>query len=240
MDNSTKLIDKIKEEQVKPIPRWRFTIKDALIWLIFIFCVLFGALAFSVILFAIQQVDFSLPGHLSHSWFELLLGLVPLFWIFSLIIFLILAIFSIKNSKRGYKFTSPALVGFAAALSILIGTLFFISGGAQWLENAFATKVNIYEGIEERKTQVWSMPEDGFLSGTIISVNDSTFELNDLKGKSWQVIYKGADIVPSVSIIDGEKIKLTGEMASENTFKADKIRPWGGFQRRYHGGRGNN
>jgi hypothetical protein len=240
MDNSTKLIDKIKEEQVKPIPRWRFTIKDALIWLIFIFCVLFGALAFSVLLFAIQQVDFDITSHLTHSWFELLLGLVPLFWIISLVIFLVIAILSIKNSKKGYKFTPPSLVGFATALSILTGTLFFISGGAQWLEHAFAMKVNFYESIEERKTQVWSMPEDGFLSGTIISVNDSTFELNDLKGKSWQVIYKGADIVPSVSIIDGEKIKLTGEMASENTFKADKIRPWGGFQRRYHGGRGNN
>ena len=240
MDNSTKLIDKIKEGQVKPIPRWRFTIKDALIWLIFIFCVLFGALAFSVILFAIQQVDFDITGHLSHSWFELLLGLVPLFWIISLIIFLVLAILSIKNSKKGYKFTPPSLIGFATALSILTGTLFFISGGAQWLEHAFAMKVNLYESIEERKTQVWSMPEDGFLSGTIISVNDSTFELNDLKGKSWMVTFKNADIVPSISLADGEKIKLTGEMTSENTFKADKIRPWGGFQRRYQGGRGNN
>jgi hypothetical protein len=240
MDNSTKLIEKIKEEQVKPIPRWRFTFKDTLIWLIFIFCVLFGALAFSVILFAIQQVDFNIIGHLSHSWFELLLGLVPLFWIASLVIFLVIAILSIKNSKKGYKFTSPSLLGFATALSILTGTLFFISGGATWLENAFAIRVSAYEGVEERKLQVWSMPEAGYLSGVILSVSENTFELEDFKGKSWMVTFKNADIVPSISLVDGEKIKLTGEMTSENTFKADKIRPWGGFQRRYHGGRGNN
>lgn len=239
MDNSTRLIEKIREEQMKPIPKWRFTLKDTTIWLAFIFCVLFGALAFSVILFAIQQSDFNLTGHLLHSWFELLLGLVPLVWIISLVLFLIFAILSIKNSRKGYKFTPPSLVGFATALSILVGTLFFITGGAQWIEHAFATNVSQYKSVEERKTQVWSRPEEGFLSGNIISVSDSIFELQDLSGKTWSVNYRSADIVPSVSIEDGEKIKLTGTIISGNSFKASMIRPWGGFQRRYHGGRGN-
>jgi hypothetical protein len=240
MDNSVKLIEKIKEQQVKPLSRRRFTARNNIIWLVFIFCVLFGALAFSVILFAIQQVDFDLIGHMSHSRIELILGLVPFFWIISLVVFLVIAMISIKNSKKGYKFTSPSLVGFGTGLSILAGTLFFISGGAQWLEHAFAANVSQYESIQERKTEVWSVPEDGFLSGTILSAGDSTFELDDFNGKSWIVDFKNADIVPSISIIDGEKIKLTGKMTSGNTFKADKIRPWGGFQRRYHGGRNNN
>jgi hypothetical protein len=239
MDNSKKLIEKIKELQLKPLSRWRFTAKNNMIWLIFIFCVLFGALAFSVILFAIQQVDFDIIGHMSHSRSELLLALVPFFWIISLFVFLVIAMISIKNSKKGYKFTSLSLIGFGTALSILGGTLFFISGGAQWLENAFASNVSQYESIQERKTKVWSLPEDGYLSGTILSAGDSTFELDDFTGKSWIVDFKDADIVPSIEIIDGEKIKLTGKMTSDKTFKADKIRPWGGFQHRYHGGRNN-
>jgi hypothetical protein len=239
MDNSTKLIDKIKEEQVKPIPKWRFTFKDTFIWLAFIFCMLFGALAFSVILFAIQQSDFNLTGHMSHSWFELLLGLVPLVWIISLVLFMVIAIVSIRNSKKGYKFTRPAMLGFVTALSILVGTLFFITGGAQWLEHVFATSVSRYKSVEERKTQVWSRPEEGFLSGNIISAGDSTFELQDFSGKTWDVDFSSADIVPSVSIAEGEKIKMTGRAGSGNSFKAEIIRPWGGFQRRYHGGRGN-
>jgi heme/copper-type cytochrome/quinol oxidase subunit 2 len=240
MDNSTKLIERIKEERVRPIPRWRFTLKDSLVWLSFIACILFGALAFSVILFAIQQADFNLLGHLSHSFFEMLLALMPVAWIIFLVIFLVSAIFSIKNSKKGYKFAPPSLVGFATGLSILLGTLFFISGGADWLENAFASRINVYEGIEERKARVWSEPENGFLSGTIISAGDSLFELKDLKGKAWQVSFQGADVVPAVHIADGEKIKMTGTMTSENTFKAEMIRPWGGFQHRYQGGRNRN
>jgi heme/copper-type cytochrome/quinol oxidase subunit 2 len=237
MDNSTRLIDKIKSEQVKPLPRWRFTFKNTLIWIAFIVCVLFGALAFSVILFALQQADFNITRHMNHSVFELLLILVPLFWLVSLIILLISAMISLKNSKKGYRFTSPSLIGYSTALSILLGTLFFISGGAGWLEHAFASNVNAYESIEERKSQVWSNPEGGFLSGTIISVSESVFELQDLQGGTWDIDYSGADIVPAVQLMDGEKIKMTGEMTSASKFKADIIRPWGGFQNRHHGGR---
>jgi len=237
MDNAEKIIEMIREKEMKPKARWRFTIKDSLSWAAFIIAVLFGALAFSVILFAIQQSDFSLIAHLSHSIFELMLGLIPLIWIIFLVVFLVIAIFSIKNSRKGYKFTSLSLAGFCTALSILLGTLFFISGGARWLENTFATKVRQYESIEEKKTKVWTIPEDGYLSGIILSVGDTTFKMEDFNGKSWTVEFSEADIVPSISIVDGEKIKMTGNMTSGDTFKADKILPWGGFQHRYHGGR---
>jgi heme/copper-type cytochrome/quinol oxidase subunit 2 len=236
MDNAEKIIEMIREKEMKPKARWRFTIKNSLSWAAFIIAVLFGALAFSVILFAIQQSDFSLIAHMSHSIFEFMLGLIPLIWIIFLIVFLVIAIFSIKNSRKGYKFTSLSLAGFCTALSILTGALFFISGGAGWLENAFATNVRQYESIEERKTSVWTKPEDGYLSGTILSVGDTIFEMEDFKGKSWNIEFREADIVPSISIVDGEKIKMTGKMTSDNTFKADKILPWGGFQHRYHGG----
>jgi hypothetical protein len=236
MDNAEKIIEMIREKEMKPKARWRFTTKNSLSWATFIIAVLFGAMAFSVILFAIQQSDFSLIAHMSHSIFEFMLGLIPLIWIIFLIIFLVMAIFSIKNSRKGYKFTSLSLAGFCAALSILAGTLFFISGGASWLENAFATTVRQYDSIEERKTKVWTMPEDGYLSGIILSVGDTTFEMEDFNGKSWTIEFREADIVPSISIVDGEKIKMTGNMTSDDAFKADKIRPWGGFQHRYHGG----
>jgi hypothetical protein len=237
MDNSTKLIEEIKEKQLKPLPRWRYVYKDTLLWTVFILSVLFGALAFSVILFVIQQVDFNIIGHMSNSWHELLLGLVPLIWIISLVIFLFIAIVSIKDSKKGYKFSALSLLGLGTALSILFGTLLFVIGGGKWLEHAFASQVSQYESLQERKIKVWSMPEDGNLSGTILSAGDETFELEDFNGKSWMVDYKEADIVNAVEIMDGEKIKMTGNMTSDDTFKADKIRPWGGFQHMYQGGR---
>jgi hypothetical protein len=193
--------------------------------------VVLGALAFSVILFAIQQMEFSLIAHMSHSWLELLLGLLPFFWIISMVILLIIAIVSIKNSKKGYKFSISGIVGFSAALSILIGTLFFISGGGRWLENAFSINVSLYESVQEKKTKLWSMPEEGYLSGTITAFYGDSLQLKDFSEKTWTVILTNADVVPAVRFNEGEKIKLTGRMLSDSRFAGEKIRPWGSMGR---------
>lgn len=239
MDNSDKLIEKIKEQDLKPIPRWQFLMKDSILWTLFIMSTIFGAFAFSIVLYAIQQVDFNLFGHMTHSWYEMLLSLVPLIWIIFLIVSILLIIISIKNSRKGYKFSPLTVLGLGTALSILLGVLFFITGGGKWLDHAFAQKISRYDSVEDRKIEVWSLPEEGTLSGTILSTGENTFELEDFKGKSWIVDFSHADLVPSVEILDGEKIKMTGKMLSENRFQADKIRPWGGFQHRHHGGRKN-
>jgi hypothetical protein len=231
MDNSEKLINKIKEDKLEPLPRWRFTLKDTTAWTVFTVAAVFGALAFSVVLFSVQQAEFDLLGHMSHSWLEFLLALVPLVWIICLVVFLLSAIISIRNSKKGYKFPSLTLVGLCASISILLGTLFFLVGGGQWLENTFEDNVSIYESVQDRKTKLWSMPEDGYLSGTILRVAGNSMELEDFQKKTWTINIDDIDIVPSVSLEKGEKIKIIGNMTSETTFLAEKIRPWGSMER---------
>lgn len=231
MDNSEKLINKIREGNLRPLPRWRFILRETVSWLVFAVAAVFGALAFSVILFAIQQVDFNLLRHMSHSWIELVLAVLPLLWLIFMVVFLVAAILSIRTSKRGYKFTSPALVGICAALSLLLGTLFFITGGGKWLENAFDTNISTYESINERKIKLWSLPEEGFLSGTIVKVIGDSMVLEDFSGKKWTIDIKNIDIVPSVKLEAGEQIKIIGKMKSGITFQAEKIRPWGGAER---------
>lgn len=228
MKPSEKLLQKIREEQAEPAPRWHFAVKNRLVWAAFGLAVVLGALAFSVILFAIQQTEFNIVSHLSHSGLELFLGLLPFFWIALLVVFLLVAMYSVQYSRRGYKFTLARLVGYSAALSILLGTLFFIGGGAQRLEQAFALNVSIYESVQEKKIKLWSMPEEGYLSGEIVETEMGAFRLKDFQGKEWTVRYEGAFIPPVVLLERGEKVKLVGEVAEEGVFAASEVRPWGG------------
>ena len=228
MENRDQLIEKMKQMNIKPKPSWHFTAKGIFFWIVFIVSVILGALAFSIVLFSIQQTDFDLIAHMSHSRFEFILGLVPFFWIISLIIFLVTAMIGIKNSKKGYKFSYSSIVAFSASFSILLGTIFFIGGGAQWLENAFSVRVVLYEGVQEKKLNLWMQPEKGYLAGTIIQVNDNSFELNDFTNHNWAVNIEQANIASAVIIVEGEKIKIIGEIVSKDNFQAYEIRPWGG------------
>ncbi|MCB0653583.1 MAG: hypothetical protein KDC85_20060 [Saprospiraceae bacterium] len=232
MDNSKKIIDKIKSEKIQPIPRWRFILKNTAVWAAFILAVALGSISFSIVLFSIQQTDFDLISHMSHSKLEFFLGLLPFFWILSLIIFLLLAIYSIQYSKKGYKLTISRLVGASAALSILAGTLFFIGGGAGKLENAFANKISLYESLQEKKMKIWMNPQEGFLSGTISDTGIDLMHIEDFEGKIWEVHYEGAFIPPVVLLEQGEKVKIIGKLLDKKTFQAEEIRPWGGPENR--------
>lgn len=232
MANSKKIIDKIKKENIQPLPKWFFSTKKIGIQLLFVISAIIGATAFSIVLFAIQETDFNIVTRLTHSRVAFFLGLLPLFWIIALIIFLVAAILTIRKSGKGYKHTWFRLILVNTITSLLLGTLIFFSGGAQWLEETFAEKVSIYESIDEKKMKVWMLPEEGYLSGTIETVTSTSFLLTDFHEKEWQIEYTDAFIAGSVFLVKGERIKLVGNITGSNVFRADEVRPWGGPEHR--------
>jgi len=228
MDNPDKLIQKIKEEKITPKPKWYFALKNALIWSLYLLFILIGAISFSIVLFAVQQTDFELLSHIGHSKLEALLSILPIIWLISLIGFIAGSIYSIYNSKRGYKFTFNKIIALSVGLSIVIGTIFFISGGASWFEEAFALRVGFYESIQKKKEKIWQNPEKGNIAGTIIKVDDDKIELQDLDNNKWQIDLHDVFIPRAVFLEKGEKVKITGKKIDDNTFKAEGIYPWGG------------
>ncbi len=228
MENAKKIVDRIREEKIKPTPRWIYILRNGLLWSGFLFAVVFGALAFSVILLAVQQTDFSIISHVGHSKLELFLGLLPFIWLIFVIVFLGLAILNIRNTRKGYKFSPFRQVSISLLISIALGTLFFLVGGSQQLEQAFSINVKTYESIEERKIKMWNLPNEGYLSGRIIQSDDRVIRLLDFSSEEWNVVYDDAFIAPILRLENGEQIKLIGKITDENTFTAKEIRPWGG------------
>jgi hypothetical protein len=228
MAKSKTIIDKIKESGVKPRPKWYFKINRMLHWTCYALCILVGAASFSVILYAVQQTDYNLLSHLSHSKLEFFLGMLPFFWVLILLAFLFFAVIIFRKSPRGYKYNWPALFAFSTASSIVIGSLFFVLGGGKQLENVFAEKVGTYESINEQKIKHWSNPEAGFLGGTLDKTSEGSWRLIDFNDTYWEIEFKNAFISPRVKLEAGTRVKLTGQITSPNHFKVKEMRPWVG------------
>ena len=228
MKKKKTIIDRIKEGNIKQKPKWRFTIQNILNWSFYIICILIGAASFSVILFSISQTDFNLISHMSHSRAEMFLGLLPFFWIVTLLIFLFIATIVLRRSKSGYKFNWPRLLITSTAASVLLGTIFFIGGGGLQLENTFSEKVPLYKSVHENKKELWMNPEEGLLSGTIEEINKDKIQFIDFNNKLWDLDYSHSSIAGSVQLRKGEQVKLIGEITSPNYFYVKEIRPWNG------------
>lgn len=228
MDNAKKIVDKIKMENIQPIPALQFKYSEYSKWAAYLLFIVLGSLALSIILFAISINGFDLLEHFTHSRFESFLVLLPLMWLAILLAFLAGSVYSVINTKRSYKLSFSKWIGLSVGISIILGTLFFITGGAKWLENKFETNIESYDSMLEKKTAIWSQPKLGTLSGEIIDVSKDTLILKDWKNKKWIIEIDNAVVVPILKLTTGTKIKINGQIIIDSTFKAVKIRPWGG------------
>lgn len=234
MERSKQLMAQIRESGVHPYPKWRFVLVKMLHTAGFVLCVISGAAAFSIVLFAVQQTDFDLLGHIGHSRMEAILALLPLLWIVVSVLAVLVAMYGIRYSERGYKFTLARQFGYSAVLSILLGTLGFISGGARVLEHTFDTELSLYESIQEKKVRLWMAPEEGRLAGRIVGVDKEVLNLQDFEGNSWKVYIHGAFVAPIVELEPGEEVKVFGNKSGSAEFLATDIRPWQGFGHPLH------
>lgn len=221
-----KIIGKIKNEHIKPLPKWRFILKQALVWFAFIFSVSLGSMAFAVIIYAFFETDFDIFSYQPVSDFTLLLKMLPLFWLILLVLFVFFAIYGLKHTKKGYRYSLLKVLALSIGLSIFLGTGFYLTEGADELEMVFSERMPFYRGIHENRMERWEMVEDGFLGGVILEDDGDFLMLEDLKNDQWQVFIFDADIHPEVEIIVGEKIRVIGEPEEGNIFNAKVVLPW--------------
>jgi len=231
MKNSQKLLEKIQVRKITQKSRLKFVLKNSLFWTLFALSIIIGGLSFSVILFVLNETEFDLLSQITDSKVELFLGILPFFWVISCVIFLLISIFGIRHTKIGYRYSPFWVFGSSVILSIILGTSFFFTGGAGKIEQIFAENIPIYESVVEKKIALWSMPEQGFLSGEIIEKKEILI-IKDWSGKKWKINFENALMRGKMSLNKGEKIKIIGKMSEDIIFIAKEIRPWEGRKMR--------
>ncbi len=227
MGQAEEIIDRIRSEEIRPRPKWQIVARRTAFRVAWILAIVLGSISFSVILYVVREAEYDLLAHAGHSRLEMILALLPLIWIVFVLVFLALSIFGFKRAPRGYKYSFRKIFGISTVSSMVIGTLFFLVGGGQFAERAMESSFDSYKGVSQRKIEIWSQPDHGFLSGKIISVEPSVLSILDFSGKEWNIPYADAFIAGRVELVRDEQVKLIGKMLDQQTFTASEIRPWG-------------
>jgi len=241
MDNTKKLLEKIKNEKIKPTPKRYFILKNYLMWTSFALFILFTSIAFSVTLYSVYETDLFELSALQQDSLSFSLSILPFAWIVFTILFFIIATIVIKKTKKGYKYSLLILFAIGTLAGGIIGSTMYFTGGAQVLENIFTEYIPVLESVQEKKMRVWQRPELGFLSGTIKNINNDSFILTDFNNKFWTINISNETIIRNADLFKlGNIVKISGEMIDKNNFTASIIRPWDSYDHRgYHENRMN-
>jgi hypothetical protein len=229
-DLGNKILERIKEEKIEPRPRWQFLLKDYFVWSAFGISLLVGALAFCVMLSIILDNDWDIYRYLEISPFEHFLISLPYLWILLLFLFLAIAYYNYRHTKKGYCCKTFTILALSIFGSLILGTFFHSLGLGGKIDRTLSRNFPVYQKIHCccHRQDIWSQPEKGLLGGRITGIKSiSNFDLEDFNGLAWQIEKdEGAFLRGPVLVEIGEEVRLIGKKKSERVFRAFEIRPW--------------
>jgi heme/copper-type cytochrome/quinol oxidase subunit 2 len=230
---SSKILTKIETDNIKPIPRWRFLLKDSVTWIVSLISLLVGGIGVSISIFLVVNNDILTTSFSGLNIIQTIVLVVPIFWVAITIFFIFLAYYNFKHTPEGYRWNVAKMLVVNIIASIFLGIFLYSTDISSMLNDVFNSNIPYYNQIADVRNQVWMRPETGYLAGDIQEINtaNQSFTIKDLNNSLWTVDYSIALVKPSVNLVTGTKIKIIGEKTDSANFKASEIRPWnGGFQ----------
>ena len=223
---SKKILNTIKEKKILPKPRWEFVLKNYFVWSIGILALIVGSLAFSVIIYMSKYNDWDVYQSIESNLVKFILMTLPYFWLICLILFIIVAFYNFKHTKKGYRFNLTTIIIAIISISLLSGVLLYNFGLGHAIDKLSTERLPFYEKLMNNRRAIWQNPNKGFLICEVIEVvDDKNIITEDPTGNIWNIIIK--DTLPNFSNIiqKGDKVKIIGEKQNDNLFYAKMIMP---------------
>jgi hypothetical protein len=251
---SEKTLAKLKAGEVKPKPKWRFLMRDSMVWLAFAVTVGVGSFAFAAMLFQLVNYDFDIYQKLGRGPVEHFFSSLPFIWIGLLAVFLFLAVYNLAHTRSGYKYKAILIWLGSVGLSIVLGTIFFYLGFGHLADRSLSKLMPPYQEYELKRQAVWHHPSKGLLAGEVVWVGlvdeqgvVRDFDGGALKGEEsldgegliesspavkvvnwsgeWLIDVSDADWPRGYEIEIGDKVGVIGVEVGESLFKAEALRP---------------
>ena len=225
-DTSEKILQKIAEDNVRPIARGRILLKRILLWVVICSTMIFGIISSGIALFQLSHTDWDLYDRVNRSAGQFIVLALPYFWLFLLVLCTVLALYYFRRSRKGYRYSALLLIMLAAFFSLAGGSVLYYSGFSLKLEKAFEEVIPLYERVTPYGYRIWSYPERGLFSGRILAIlSPEEIRVADSNGNIWRVDISETLWRGGLSAAVGLEIKCIGAVTGTARFAAQEIRP---------------
>lgn len=224
-----KTLKLISQKNLKPETKWKYWLEKYLVWAMFFFLILGITACFAVVHFLANQLDWDLYSYEKIGYLRNALSLAPWIWILTMLLLVSVSLWNLRKTESGYRWNRKKLVLIFFLFAIPLGAVAATFGFGTSINDVLKKKIPVYSSLITTKESQWSRPQQGFLAGTIESLEGRRIDLIDLTGENWQLnLEKEIKIRPSVNLSEGEMIKTIGNVSGKNNFNVKEIRPWNG------------
>lgn len=225
-----KTLAEITRKNIHPIPFWVTWLRNSAYWGGAMVLILLSALATGASFHAVFEIDWDAYAKADFSWLQILLSGVPIFSVALIALFFLVTLYFLHQTRHGYRYPMILLVSVFFSTSVVFGYFIEVSPldepAERFLLYALPRVDNLPTNLIPSAARQWAQPENGLLGGTVLSSNDTDFQLIDASEKLWTIEYSSAELAPDTSLEPYEDIKIIGNQEDDDTFKASEIRDW--------------
>lgn len=229
------ILSRIEQEHVIPKPGWEFTLRNVLWWGLWVVVIFIGACMASAILFVIANADWAFRSITHKTTFDFLMDVLPLLWLTSLAIAVLIGYKNVRQTKLGYRYPITSVVLVTLAGTLIGGLALYAVGFGGFVEQEIGQQIPRYHPAMMRAKARWMQPEHGLLIGTITerSSEASSVTLRSFDGRLWTIAVDELP-APSRAIIQQiDEIRVIGIPISPDVatgtavFHPCFVFPWG-------------
>jgi uncharacterized membrane protein len=222
------VIAKIRERKLNPLPKWRFWLKNNLLWFLSGISLLLSSWFLAASFYLTNYGDWQFHSQIAGNWFKFFFISLPYFWLILLVIFIFIFDYNIKHTKKGYRYPLWKVSVFALIASLLLGFFFFKIGLGQAANDVASRDKEFYSNIANPRVQFWNQPDEGRLAGLVIEKKQKdNIIVVDIKEKKWELDTSRVKENEQVIIQVGLPIKVLGEKTDRDSFSAVQVMPAG-------------
>ena len=214
-------MDNIKDEKIRPISRWQVVTKNFFLLFLAILLVVLGVLATSFVFYSFDYADWDVYRRLPwRDFWWASFGSLPYIWLVLFGLFTFFAVRQFRKQGRAYRYSIFLILGPIFVISVIGGAVAYYSGLQSVMRKNMSPAFQFSPILFPHPTFIWERPDDGRLSGVIVSRKGNVIALVDRFNNVWQVTYVGHR---DISDLEG-RIKMMGQKTGDFQFSAIEVR----------------
>ncbi|MBN2087028.1 hypothetical protein JW758_01640 [Candidatus Peregrinibacteria bacterium] len=224
---SKTILERIKKDKIKPIPRWQFVLMHLLLWSAYLIAIVLGALAFSIIFRLISGIEWEMVRRAGKGPIRGFFLILPYLWLIILGVVLFIAGRVFEKTKKGYRFKQIIIVLSSVAISLVLGVILYFVGVGHSVENVLINRVGPYAEWRDDRDRFLVAPNEGVLVGRVIEIKpDEELLIIDFMSEKWVVDISYAVSNDNFEPQVGLPVGLIGKQIKEGEFFAERIMPF--------------
>jgi len=225
------LLERIEQENHHPRSRWFFRSRECVIWFLWLITVIVGAAAFAVSFFVMTHYQYALYEATHANFLTFIISALPYIWLIVFAVMTFLAVYNLRHTKRGYRYSVPTVLMSSILVSFAAGSTLHFFGLSYAIDSYLGAQTAMYQSQDEVDIALWQRPSEGRLLGRQVHSTAAPTQLiifADESDTRWRMDV--TELMPEdIKLLQQKKpVRVLGVVteADYNIFHACGVFPW--------------